>query len=43
MNVKWHDYPVAGNPLRVKRRDPRRNQQWILDKGQISGLEAVSK
>ncbi len=38
MNVEWHGYPVAGTPLRVKRCDPWRNQQWILHKGQITGV-----
>jgi hypothetical protein len=38
MNVEWHGYPVAGTPLRVKSCDPWRNQQWILDKGQITGV-----
>jgi Ricin-type beta-trefoil lectin domain len=38
MNVEWHGYPVAGTPLRVKPCDPWRNQQWILDKGQITGV-----
>jgi hypothetical protein len=38
MNVEWHGYPVAGTPLRVKPCDPWRNQQWFLDKGQISGV-----
>jgi hypothetical protein len=38
MNVEWHGYPVAGTALRVKPCDPWRNQQWILDKGQITGV-----
>src|ERR1700685_21827 len=38
MNVEWHGYPVAGTPLRVKPCDPWRNQQWIFNKGQITGV-----
>jgi hypothetical protein len=38
MNVEWHGYPVAGTPLRVKPCDPRRNQQWVLNNGQITGV-----
>ena len=38
MNVEWHGYPVAGTPLRVKPCDPWQNQQWSLDKGQITGV-----
>jgi hypothetical protein len=38
MNVEWHGYPVAGTPLRIKPCDPWRNQQWMLNKGQITGV-----
>jgi hypothetical protein len=38
MNVEWHGYPVAGTPIRVKPCDPWRNQQWMLNKGQITGV-----
>jgi Ricin-type beta-trefoil lectin domain len=38
MNVEWHGYPVAGTPLRVKPCDPWRNQQWVFDKGRITGV-----
>jgi Ricin-type beta-trefoil lectin domain len=38
MNVEWHGYPVAGTPLRVKPCDPWRNQQWVLNNGQITGV-----
>jgi hypothetical protein len=38
MNVENHGYPVAGTPLRVKPCDPWRNQQWVLNKGQITGV-----
>src|SRR5271167_3982380 len=38
MNVENHGYPVAGTPLRVKPCDPWRNQQWILNNGQITGV-----
>jgi Ricin-type beta-trefoil lectin domain len=38
MNVENHGYPVAGTPLRVKPCDPWRNQQWMLDHGQITGV-----
>jgi acetylxylan esterase len=38
MNVEWHGYPVAGTALRVKPCDPWRNQQWILNNSQITGV-----
>jgi Ricin-type beta-trefoil lectin domain len=38
MNVENHGYPVAGTPIKVKGCDPWRNQQWILNKGQITGV-----
>jgi Ricin-type beta-trefoil lectin domain len=38
MNVISHGYPVAGTQLNVKPCDPWRNQQWTLNKGQITGL-----
>ena len=38
MNVENHGYPVAGTPLRVKGCDPWRNQQWVFNKGQITGV-----
>jgi Ricin-type beta-trefoil lectin domain len=38
MNVEWHGYPVAGTPLRIKPCDPWQNQQWTLNKGQITGV-----
>jgi len=38
LNVEWHGYPVAGTPLRVKPCDPWRNQQWMLNDGQITGV-----
>src|SRR5277367_4203254 len=38
LNVEWHGYPVAGTPLRVKPCDPFRNQQWMLNNGQITGV-----
>jgi hypothetical protein len=38
MNVENHGYPVAGTPLRVKPCDPWRNQQWVFNKGQITGV-----
>lgn len=38
MNVEWHGYPVAGTPLRVKPCDPWQNQQWTLNKGEITGV-----
>jgi Ricin-type beta-trefoil lectin domain len=38
MNVENHGFPVAGTPLKVKPCDPWRNQQWVLDHGQITGV-----
>jgi hypothetical protein len=38
INVVNHGYPVPGTPLAMKPCDPWRNQQWMVDKGQITGV-----
>jgi hypothetical protein len=38
INVVNHGYPVPGTPLAMKPCDPWRNQQWTVDKGQITGV-----